>query len=335
MGFMIRKSINLGGGFRINISKSGVGYSWGVPGYRITKTARGTTRKTYSIPHTGISYVSESQPKKVRKTYQQTDSYSGIEKTLDSGDISNYQTAEYQELLDGISNYKRWNMIANVLICSVILCAFPFFIFTTLLGIALKIFVLIKLPIPLTYSFDDETACNYESLKKNWLTLNSSRQLWQLITSVDVRGLNNQKRNAGASALVSRQLIRIMDSTPRFFKSNIKFITLRLKNEQLYLMPDKVLIVKGRKVGAVSYADFHVAATDYHFIESNSVPKDADTIGYTWAKVNKDGSPDKRFKGNRKLPICNYGLLTLTANVDMDIRLCCSNNHLIDCFREF
>ena len=95
MGFMIRKSINLGGGFRINISKSGVGYSWGVPGYRITKTARGTTRKTYSIPHTGISYVSESKPKKVRKTYQQTDSYSGIEKTLDSGDISNYQTMEY------------------------------------------------------------------------------------------------------------------------------------------------------------------------------------------------------------------------------------------------
>ena len=30
MGFRYRKSINLGGGFRINLSKSGVGYSWGV-----------------------------------------------------------------------------------------------------------------------------------------------------------------------------------------------------------------------------------------------------------------------------------------------------------------
>ena len=55
MGFRYRKSINLGGGFRINLSKSGVGYSWGTKGYRITKTASGKTRSTYSIPGTGIS----------------------------------------------------------------------------------------------------------------------------------------------------------------------------------------------------------------------------------------------------------------------------------------
>ena len=60
MGFRYRKSINLGGGFRINLSKSGIGYSWGVKGYRVTKTARGTTRRTASIPGTGISYVHET-----------------------------------------------------------------------------------------------------------------------------------------------------------------------------------------------------------------------------------------------------------------------------------
>lgn len=37
MGFRIRKSINLGGGFRINLSKNGVGYSWGMKGIRYTK----------------------------------------------------------------------------------------------------------------------------------------------------------------------------------------------------------------------------------------------------------------------------------------------------------
>lgn len=29
MGFRFRRSINLGGGFKINLSKSGIGYSWG------------------------------------------------------------------------------------------------------------------------------------------------------------------------------------------------------------------------------------------------------------------------------------------------------------------
>lgn len=60
MGFRYRKSINLGGGFKINLSKSGIGYSWGTKGYRVTKTARGTTRKTYSVPGTGLSYVKET-----------------------------------------------------------------------------------------------------------------------------------------------------------------------------------------------------------------------------------------------------------------------------------
>lgn len=32
MGLRIRKSYNLGGGFRINVSGSGVGYSWGGKG---------------------------------------------------------------------------------------------------------------------------------------------------------------------------------------------------------------------------------------------------------------------------------------------------------------
>ena len=64
MGLRYRKSINLGGGFRINLSKSGIGYSWGVKGYRVTKTANGNIRETYSIPGTGISYVEEQNRNK-------------------------------------------------------------------------------------------------------------------------------------------------------------------------------------------------------------------------------------------------------------------------------
>ena len=60
MGFRFRKSINLGGGFKVNLSKSGVGYSWGTKGVRFTKTAKGRKRTTLSVPGTGISYVTES-----------------------------------------------------------------------------------------------------------------------------------------------------------------------------------------------------------------------------------------------------------------------------------
>lgn len=59
MGFRFRKSINLGG-LRINLSKSGVGYSVGGKGFRFTKKAGGGTRTTASIPGTGISHVTET-----------------------------------------------------------------------------------------------------------------------------------------------------------------------------------------------------------------------------------------------------------------------------------
>lgn len=69
MGFQFRKSINLGKGFRMNLSKSGVGFSWGKKGFRFTKTAKGKNRVTVSVPGTGLSYSTElgEEKKKSRR----------------------------------------------------------------------------------------------------------------------------------------------------------------------------------------------------------------------------------------------------------------------------
>ena len=64
MGLRFRKSINLGGGAKINLSKSGVGYSIGTKGARITKKASGGSKTTLSVPGTGISHVKESKGKR-------------------------------------------------------------------------------------------------------------------------------------------------------------------------------------------------------------------------------------------------------------------------------
>lgn len=64
MGFRFRKSINLGGGVKLNFSKSGIGISAGVPGFRVTKRADGKTQTTVGIPGTGISYTTSSKAKK-------------------------------------------------------------------------------------------------------------------------------------------------------------------------------------------------------------------------------------------------------------------------------
>ena len=63
MGLKFRKSVKMGP-VRVNLSKSGVGYSVGGKGFRVTKKAGGGTRTTASIPGTGISYTTDSKKRK-------------------------------------------------------------------------------------------------------------------------------------------------------------------------------------------------------------------------------------------------------------------------------
>lgn len=58
MGIRYRKSFKAGP-VRINLSKTGIGYSTGTKGMRYTKKANGNTQTTFSIPGTGISYTDE------------------------------------------------------------------------------------------------------------------------------------------------------------------------------------------------------------------------------------------------------------------------------------
>ena len=59
MGFRFRKSANIGP-LRVNFSKSGVGYSVGGKGFRVTKRSDGKTQTTASVPGTGIAYTQVS-----------------------------------------------------------------------------------------------------------------------------------------------------------------------------------------------------------------------------------------------------------------------------------
>lgn len=63
MGWNYRKSVNLGGGFRLNFSKSGAGISGGVKGFRISSNSRGS-RLYASIPGTGIYYTKSLSSKR-------------------------------------------------------------------------------------------------------------------------------------------------------------------------------------------------------------------------------------------------------------------------------
>ena len=65
MGIRFRKSFSIGP-FRINLSKSGIGFSVGTKGLRFTKKATGGSQVSASLPGTGLSYV-KTLPKNKEK----------------------------------------------------------------------------------------------------------------------------------------------------------------------------------------------------------------------------------------------------------------------------
>lgn len=110
MGLRFRKSIKMPGGFRVNLSKSGVGYSWGAKGYRVTKTARGTTRTTISIPGTGLSYVKESKATKLNSSQMQTavNDKNTQEDQYEIFDSSQLRTLSDHEFTTWAGQYLQW-----------------------------------------------------------------------------------------------------------------------------------------------------------------------------------------------------------------------------------
>ena len=69
MGLRFRKSFNIGP-LRINISKSGIGFSLGVKGFRIGRSAKGKMTATASLPGTGLSYVQDLDKESIEETIE-------------------------------------------------------------------------------------------------------------------------------------------------------------------------------------------------------------------------------------------------------------------------
>lgn len=336
MGFRVGKSINLGAGFRVNISKSGVGYSWGVKGARITKTAQGNTRTTFSIPGTGISHMNEVRKNVGNDEIENLEDIDLSEKAMQSQSTENVnaidcQPAEYKELLDRIKRIQNINLLSTILICTFILAVSPIFILTGLTGIVLKIYVCVKLPITMEYEFDEEAKNSYNNLCEIWMSLNENNKFWQTISESHL----NEKLSGGASRGVDRISSEAITKTPYFIKTDVKPFGLKLRKQKLFFLPDKLLIISGSTVGALNYSDIHMDLGTTNFVETDPVPEDTHILGYTWLKVNKNGSPDRRFKENRQVPVCEYGAVQIKTENSLQVELMCSNSETIKKMESF
>ena len=327
MGVRYRKSINLGGGFRINLSGSGIGYSWGAKGYRITKTAKGSIRKTISIPGTGLSYTQEYGGTEHRPVKPVMDNnYYGTE------DIVNTTATELvSDGLEKILSLARSailiNRLSTFLMIGFIAVSFvqPVSLLPFALSLGLKVYVKTAGRVNLEYDIDDDQQAIVAERMSPMLQAAQSVKVWRITQSSKVI---DKKYAAGASNTVNRVKCTVSKKAPFPFRANTTAVSFTSGKETLIFLPDKLFLVQKNRVGALNYCDISVSTYAARFIEEEQVPKDAKIVGTTWQYVNKSGGPDRRFKNNRQLPICSYGRLELKSESGLNTVIMFSNSSL-------
>lgn len=164
---------------------------------------------------------------------------------------------------------------------------------------------------------DEQIENNYISLLESYKTLVTTQKIWDITSTT---AIDQKATRSAASASVTRRLVNFGFGNIDIFKS--KFDALHFENANggdIYIYPAFLAIVdENKKFGLVDIRELNFSFHGQRFIESEKVPKDAEVIDHTWAKVNKNGSPDKRFKNNYQIPICKYGEIELSSSTGLN-----------------
>lgn len=329
MGFRFRKSINLGGGFRVNLSKNGIGYSWGVKGYRATKTADGRTRQTASIPGTGISYVDEHGPNRESSgTAAPVDPVDPYERFTDveqvkSADISTLSSDAYAELIKQITKIKTIQGFAIILtLLSAVVAQWLFYL---CVAACIALFVIYRCDVE--YEFDEAEQSKWDKLSAAWRAVASSQSLQEITTYANAK---NAKTNAGIKRSIETIKMKAGDKLPFYIRTNVKPVVFTLRECQVAIMPDRLFVFGKKKLAVIGYDDVKVDISAIGFLEQGPAPKDAEFIQKVWGYANSDGTPDRRYANNRQFPVFKYGKIEIKSENGLNIQFLCSNEKASD-----
>lgn len=185
--------------------------------------------------------------------------------------------------------------------------------------------------LPTQFEMSDEPARAYEGLRSAFAALARAQRIWD---NVAHRATNKVVERTTASRIVDLKPVRFelskcpvidaLENVPRMENSN---------GGDLFFYPGFLLYhAAARNYALVEYGDVDLAVRRTSFHEEAAVPGDARQIGTTWAKANKDGSPDLRFKDNYPIPVMQYATLTLRTQAGLNEEYLVSNVETTEAF---
>jgi len=343
MGLRFRQSFEVFPGVRLNLSGSGITASFGVDGATVNVGAHGV-RSTIGIPGSGLSFTANhftgsQTPRAAMPRPGYAPSYTPAQpmREINSASVEQLTSHSLVELRDLIAKARsqrkevdqdlaeahashqagsaelerrqrswfRWFMKRRIaeLEGSVPEAAGEVQRLTEWQGLT---------HIDVSFETSDAAQRAYGALVRTFEALRQSKAIWDITSDRDT---DRVRERSAAFRTLDRKPVQIDFSSSdlvRFAGHAIRFGN--INGEDILIYPG--VVIMPRADGAFALIELREVDLQYHavrFIEEEAVPPDATVVGQTWAKVNKNGSPDLRFRDNYQIPIVQYGRLLFTS----------------------
>src|ERR1022692_2314160 len=178
---------------------------------------------------------------------------------------------------------------------------------------------------------DREQAEPYYRMRDEFAALSESQRIWNLLTEQAIDRI--AERSTADTAITREQVSFSLGSCDLIqWEQEVPHLPNRTGGD-MYVYPGFILYRASKQ--AFALIDFHdvlLKVVSWQFTEHQTIPSDTQVVGQTWAKSNKDGSPDRRFHNNYQIPVVHYGSLLFSSPDGLDVRYLCSNAALAERF---
>nr|WP_298994836.1 DUF4236 domain-containing protein [uncultured Allomuricauda sp.] len=343
MAWNFRKRIKIIPGVQLNLSKSGISTSIGVKGANITVGKKGTYLNT-GIPGTGIYHrkkLSSDETISQKNQFvvvEQSEQHIYAEKEIISADVQEITSQDMQGIKDSIllAHKQRIELKRDLQKVKSKLASTKFKLTISYIliygfvskGISERFKTDISAQketiaelenqikncfVSLEIDFDDEFDLKYKKLLETFKNLTSCHKIWD-ITNSSLQDTIKSRSSAGT--LVKKQEVRFGFKSLPYIKSHYDAMYFKNANgADLYFYPNFIVMFSSKhKFAIIGFEELDFFHKSVRFTETGKIPKDSKIIDKTWAKVNKNGTPDKRFKGNYQIPVVKYGEIQLSTD---------------------
>lgn len=367
MGFRFKKSIRIFPGVRLNISKSGISVSLGVPGATVNLGKTGA-RTTVGLPGTGLSY-SVFNPYGQRAP-EDNDASSpacpdegagrafGVSnaRNIESVDTEQLTSATLTDVQDEIVKAagQRQELEAALKEC-VSECRArakglqrkrswygSLLFWVNEAKLAAEVDELAEereqlqtaydlSQIEVSFDMDRDGQSLFSEVEQAFDRLTGSYKKWDVIQEEDIDAV---RERSSADTAVSRREIRLYRSAYETIKQANVPVLGNANGGEVMIFPGFLLVVSRQAIALVDYADLDIKFINANFTEAEEFPRDSQLVRHTWARVNANGTPDRRFKDNYKIPVALYGSLILRSGSGLNEQWMFSNHAAAQQFAE-